>query len=145
MENSYSVENIKRLCVFKLADLMRSIKTNGASKNPDWHNQNGWFMNYVFLLVSFVSMVCIPILWIFWPIFWRILVFWILFFWKIFLTYNLLTIASFRIEVPSILFFWYFSWNSSIKLFFRKGGNFYCTKEQVQGGDMRTSLYVLFA
>ena len=27
--------------IFKLADRMRSMRTNGASKNPDWPNQNG--------------------------------------------------------------------------------------------------------
>ena len=26
--------------IFKLADRMRSMRTNGASKNPDWPNQN---------------------------------------------------------------------------------------------------------
>ena len=29
------------LIVFKLADRMRSMRTNGASKNRDWSNQNG--------------------------------------------------------------------------------------------------------
>ena len=27
--------------IFKLADCMRSMQTNGASKNRDWQGQNG--------------------------------------------------------------------------------------------------------
>ena len=36
----YPYENIQ-LLIFKLADRMRSMRTNGASKNRDWSNQNG--------------------------------------------------------------------------------------------------------
>ena len=46
------------ILVFRLADRMRSMRTNGASKNR-YSDINGWFINYVELLKTEVPMVCI--------------------------------------------------------------------------------------
>ena len=95
---------------------------SGASKNPNWSCQSGsdfpFLLLYylVLLLVTWRYSVLLPfdeiVWWIFWQFFWQI--FWANF-WQIFeelfdnfftnfLVYNILTIASSRIGVPSILF-----------------------------------------
>ena len=81
-------------CVFKLGDRMRSMRTNGASKNRFWIDEMGpfSFITLVLLGVGSLGFLGVPGVYTYCMHGWN------------YLTYNLLTNASFRIGVPSILF-----------------------------------------
>ena len=140
--------------IFKLADRMRSMRTNGASKNRDsWSPPPHLSFFRILKLLCYFGTYCVYIQF-FWRLFLRIYFqifyknftifyeyfydvfftilkynffkdffdkFWFFrFFRRFFLTFNLLTIASFRIRVPSILFldiFVEFPFNISFSFF----------------------------
>ena len=82
-------------CIFKLADRMRSMRTNGASKNRDyWHTNGHDFSHGQIKSVTLVPMVCVPMVcvpMVCVPIVYN---FFDKFFYKNFLTTSLITLST---------------------------------------------------